>query len=108
MSLDIRLVCKETGKELYETNITHNMNTMAAEAKIYDAIWRPEEVCINRAAGVWGDVKEGYGDLMTSPDHYRQFNPPNGWGDYDSFCEWLTDYLRACRRYPDAKVETSR
>lgn len=108
MSLDISLTDKETGREVYNTNITHNMGRMASEAGIYKAIWDPEGECIFRAAGVWGDAKEGFADLITRPNHYKQFNPPNGWGDYDSFCEWLIDYMRACREYPNAKVEAFR
>lgn len=39
MSLDISLILDD--KVVFETNITHNLNTMADKAGIYYACWRP-------------------------------------------------------------------
>ncbi len=36
-------------EEVYISNVTHNLNKMAGEAGIYEALWRPEEIGITHA-----------------------------------------------------------
>lgn len=48
MSLDVTLT-DPSGTVLYEANITHNLNKMAAEAGIYECLWRPDEHGITHA-----------------------------------------------------------
>jgi len=37
---------------LFDTNITHNLTTMADKAGIYYALWRPEEIQKEKASGI--------------------------------------------------------
>lgn len=82
--------------EVYSANITHNLGRMAEEAGIYRVLWRPEEIGIEKA---W---------LKRRPDHFKAFNPSNGWGSYEGLCSFVGDYLAACEQYPAATVHVSR
>jgi len=98
----------ETCTTVYDRNITHNLTTMADKAGIYYPLWRPEEIGIVRAKQLIGPLLEGLGQLRRDPEYFKQFNPSNGWGDYDGFVDFIEDYLQACKEYPEAKVSVSR
>ena len=107
MSLDIDLVATRP-TNVFEGNITHNLNHMADEAGIYKHLWRPEELGITKAQHLIGPLIEGLFDLRRKPDHFKKFNPENGWGDYDGLVKLVTKYLQACELNPDANIEISR
>lgn len=96
------------GSFLHEDNLTHNLGRMAAEAGIYKALWRPEELGIERAVQLIPLLTDGLARLKNDPDHYRQWNPQNGWGKYEDLVGVVTQYLAACKKYPDSVVEVSR
>lgn len=120
MSLDITLtrekwVSYDKGKtytfELetcFDTNITHNLNTMADAAGIYEALWRPEEINITKAGELIEIIESGLNLLKSDPERFRQFNDPNGWGMYEHFVPFVEKYLEACKKYPDAIIEVDR
>lgn len=95
-------------EELYSRNITHNLNRMAAEAGLYEALWRPDEHGYETAGQLIAPIEAGLERLRSDPDHFRQFNPKNGWGDYEGLVEFASEYLRACRGNPEAIVGVSR
>ncbi len=114
MSLSVDLIdptATYDSSYLYSFNITHNLNTMAEEAGIYKAMWRPEEL---NSLGeiVAGDIVDilfkGLKDLKKDRVKFEKLNPDNGWGDYDGLLEVVTAYLDACMTYPLAKIEVSR
>ena len=107
MSLDVYLTAIRP-TTVFEANITHNLGEMAAEAGIYQHLWRPEELGIKTAGELVPHLAAGLHELASRPDHYRQFNPENGWGTYDGFVTWLAEYLDACRNNRDAEVRVSR
>jgi hypothetical protein len=115
MSLDVTLymmidvgVEEKERIELYEANITHNMNVMAMHADVYEALWYPEEIGAKQAKDIIEVLEQGLISMKDKPDYYKQYNPSNGWGSYDVFVVWVEDYLYACKRYPDAIIEVSR
>ena len=113
MSLDVTLtvcLCQHCGSvsEVYSGNITHNLTEMAANAEIYKPLWRPEEINIKTARDLIEPLKNGLAKLHKTPEHFKQFNPPNGWGDYETFIRFVQEYLRACEDFPEAKVEVWR
>jgi hypothetical protein len=125
MSLDVTLYGEEIEKEcvcprcdnvhiertrevLFEANITHNLGPMAAEAGIYDALWRPEEVGIHKARQLIKPLTNGLAFMKESPKKCKRHNPSNGWGSYEVFVPWVERYLEACQRFPDAKVSAER
>jgi hypothetical protein len=107
MSLDVYLK-KVMPTEIYSDNITHNLNKMAAEAGIYEALWRPDEHGYTHARDIIPILEEGLAKLCANPEHYEKFNPENGWGSYVGLKVFVREYLEACRANPDAEVEVSR
>lgn len=95
-------------EEAYWANITHNLNRMADAAGIYQHLWRPEELSIKKAGELIEPLTNALVDLKSRPDHYKQFNPKNGWGDYDGFVDWVERYLTACKENPDGDISVSR
>lgn len=120
MSLDVSLVrtkwvSYDEGKThtkedeyVYDANITHNLGKMAYEAGIYKALWKPEEINKEKAEGIIELLEVGLTDLKARPEHFGQFNSPNGWGMYEHFVPFVEKYLNACKEYPEAKIEVSR
>lgn len=88
----------------YSANITHNLTSMASEAGIYKALWRPEEINISSAGQLIPILEEGLKKLGDNREHFETFNPSNGWGDYDGLVRFTRKYLKACKENPDAKV----
>lgn len=112
MSLDVYLYdhCEASGRdhEVFSRNITHNLNTMADKAGIYQACWRPEELKINKACELIPLLKAGLARLEAEPDHFRQWNAPNGWGLYEHFVDFVRAYLVGCEENPTATIGVSR
>lgn len=113
---------------LYSANITHNLNEMADEAGIYDALWRPhrlvdgynipegehdaeyefEKSVTIQAKDIIDIVEKGLVDLKNRPEHFKQFNSPNGWGLYKNFVPFVEKYLEALKEHPEAIIKISR
>jgi hypothetical protein len=122
MSLDVTLTaiaalttCERCGaehtctREVFDwSGLTHNLTAMAGAAGIYAHIWRPEELGITKAGALAGPLRTGLDKLLAQPDIYKLHNPPNGWGDYDGFVEFVGKYLAACEEHPNAIIEVSR
>jgi hypothetical protein len=103
MSLDVYLrVTKPV--EVYQDNITHNLNKMADKAGLYEALWRPDENGITHAHQLIPILEKGLAELRSKPEFYEQFNPENGWGTYVGLVKFVRDYLEACKENPDAEV----
>ena len=94
--------------EVYENNITHNVGVMASSAGVYQALWRPEELDVKTARDLIPHLETGLNTLRENPPKYKELNPKNGWGDYDSLCQFVRMYLIACIANPDATVRASR
>lgn len=107
MSLDVYLK-KTMPTTVFSSNITHNVNTMAQEAGIYQHLWRPEEIGIKHAEELITPLEAGLNLLRSDPERFRKFNPENGWGSYEGLVGFVEDYLAACREHPDAEVDTWR
>lgn len=121
MSLDVMLYGAPEDKEcfecghvrpvkpcLFDRNITHNLTSMADKAGIYKHLWRPEELGIKTAKELIETLRLGLEKLQANPTYFSQFDAPNGWGRYEHLVAFVSDYLAACRVYPDAEVMVSR
>lgn len=93
---------------LYSANITHNLGKMAKGAGIYLFIWRPEETGVRIAKDLAPILEIGLRRLRDNPKLYKQYNPENGWGNYEGFVSFVERYLAACQEYPEARIEASR
>lgn len=118
MSLDIYLKVKlfdQHGryfddKVVFDANITHNLGKMAQMAGLYTIMWRPEEwdTSIDEARDLVRPLTRGIQNLVDRQDEMMEFNPENGWGNYDNLLDTACDYLIACLRYPRAEIGISR
>ena len=111
MSLDIHLYATDTdGNEIgvYDDNTTHNLNMMADKAGVYEALWRPETKGWTKAGELIDTLETGLADLKARQEYFEEFNPANGWGDYDGLVRFVSNYLDACKKYPSTKVSVSR
>lgn len=102
------VIVEGTDGEVFWRNITHNLNTMADMAGLYECVWRPDEHGMKFARDLIDPMRAGLERLKADPDYYRTFNPFNGWGDYEGLVDFVEKYLDACERYPDAEVSVSR
>lgn len=98
----------EFTNEIYSANITHNLGKMASEAGIYEHLWRPEEVGVTHANQLIEPLTKGLELLKGNPEKFTQFNPANGWGDYDGLVNFVEKYLEACKIHPSATVSVCR
>lgn len=108
LSYDEGKTYTEETEQVYWANITHNLNTMAGEAGIYEHLWRPDEIKITKAKELIEPLRQGLHNLKSEPERYKKFKPENGWGSYDGLVKFVENYLNACYEYPDADVEVSR
>jgi hypothetical protein len=106
MSLDVTLT--DDGEVVFTANMTHNLNKMAECAGVYFPVWRPEEVDILKASQLIAPISTGLEQLHARPEEMKALNPPNGWGTYDFLVQFLSNYLSACKQWPDATVSVCR
>lgn len=107
MSLDVTL--KVPGMvEVYTRNITHNLNVMAEAAGIYKHLWRPEEIGVTKAGELIEPLTEGLARLLADPKKFKQLTPSNNWGSYEGLCNFVAEYIEACKDNPEAIVEACR
>jgi len=95
-------------RAVYSANITHNLGRMAKAAGIYQALWRPEEIGITTAHQLVAPLTKGLQELANDTRRFDEFAPANGWGTYDGLMQFITAYIDACIRYPDATIGVSR
>jgi hypothetical protein len=113
MSLDVDLMVVEPVSQ-WNCNITHNLNTMAAECHVgdgltlYNVLWRPDEHGLKFARDLTKYLEEGYMNLDSHAEKFRKFNPENGWGSYEGLVKFVYNYWQACLKYPDSEVRISR
>lgn len=89
---------------VYENNITHNLSIMAQEAGIYPCLWEPNENGFYRAEDIILPLTQGLKKLKENPEHFKQFDSPNGWGTYQYFVPFVENYLFACIENPNALI----
>ena len=109
MSLDISLEIEVTEyKDVFSSNITHNLTDMAKEAGIYMHVWRPDEIGLCFAEDIVEPLESAIKEMKKEPERFRKHDAPNGWGTYSQFLPWLVELLEACKENPKAKISTSR
>ena len=114
MSLDVDLMVTKP-ISVYDGNITHNLGKMAGEVKLsngmtlYDVLWRPDEQeGLGFARNISELLDEGWNILLSEPEHFKQWNPENGWGSYEGLVDFVYKYRNACWDNPDAELRVSR
>jgi len=107
MSLDLDLYCKHCNQSVKSFNITHNLNKMAMEVGMYEAMWRPEELNYNKII-IKEKLKNGIMQLLDNPVKFKKMNPENGWGTYEGLLKVATGYLEALNEHPECEIRADR
>ena len=117
MSLDISLHQDAAyNTEVYEANITHNLGKMAREVTcfilqeideeakeitLYDILWHGS----GQSGLVIAPMLEvGINELKENREIYEEYNPENGWGDYEGLVKFTEQLLYACKAYPETTL----
>ena len=107
MSLNIWLsIFVDVGTEepyevnLYDDNITSNLNPMWRQAGVYDALHLDGKI----AQEILPVLRQGLADMQAKPEVYKALNPENGWGDYEGAIDFLQNLIAACQKFPKACV----
>lgn len=106
MSLDVDLILD--GNCVFSYNITHNLGHMARAVDLYEYLWRPEELGIEKASQLGPILYDGLARFISNESQCRHRSPENGWGTYEGLVKFVSEYLVACAKYPDAIIEVSR
>lgn len=93
--------------EVFSEGTTHNLTAMAKESGLYECIWHPEKLGVTTAAELVMPLKVGFDKLRADPERFKFFNPSNGWGSYDTFIKFVSDYIDACLLNPDSVITVS-
>ena len=95
-------------------NITHNLNIMAMHVPVsetltlYNVLWRPDESNLKTTDDILGYVTIGVKYLIDHKDELLQYNPENGWGDYDGLLDFAKSVGSACLFNPNCTIEVDR
>lgn len=100
----VAVVSPRDDTEVFSANITHNLNRMAEACGLYDVMWNPDENGYTHAEDLIPRLRLGLAKLVTDPITFKEFDPPNGWGDYGLLLQTASDLLDACQRWPRAEV----
>jgi hypothetical protein len=95
-------------EQLFRGSITHNLISMARAAGLYDVVWCPEENGIVVGQDLIPYLEKGLKELRDNESKYAEYNPYNGWGDYETLIIFIEKYLDACIMYPRGIVKAER
>jgi hypothetical protein len=104
---DVQAFDYETN-EVFSANLTHNLTKMADQAELYDVLWNPHTQGWLYAREIIPALEEGLKQLKADPEHFKQFNPENGWGSYENLVSVTENYLAACKKWKHAEIEVDK
>jgi len=87
-------------EDAWHGNVTHNLNTMAShvpvhEKTLYELLWRPDEIGYEQLNAEYAtELYLGFTYLKTHRTELEQYNPENGWGDYDLLLNFCTSLVQ--------------
>ena len=80
---------------VWSRSITHNLTPMARAAGVYMAMWRPEEIGIERARDLIPPLAAGLVAIAADPEKFEAMNPENGWGSFEGLCSFIGEAMGA-------------
>lgn len=101
MSLDITVLVNK--RTVYESNYTHNVVPMAKLASLYLPLWHPE-FFQHKGKLIYPVLDFGIAYMNSHAQECEKLNPPNRWGDYDTFLQFAASVCSVCKVYPNAKI----
>ena len=103
---------KEGNIEDASLNVTHNLSRMADNVvlsnnvTLYNVLWRGDEMSnpIKIGRDFTNYLMEALKVLSDNKEYLLQFNPENGWGDYDGLVRFTTWCLVNSIIYPNSLI----
>ena len=102
--------------EFWHGNITHNLCRMTEDCMSFDEY----DQCYNLYDLLWRDTQAPFEGnyinayiahlayclyvLKNDPEHFKQFNPPNGWGTYEQLIEFVRSFIHALINMPEGST----
>lgn len=100
--------------EFWHGNITHNLKEMAEKCDIsedpsdpidlFDLLWGnkqlAEDTDMEKVAEYTARLTKCLFKLKVNPEYFKEFNPSNGWGDYELLVSFVTDFIEALLSMP--------
>ena len=99
MSYDVSFRVKVEKKDIYigvsgyygEPNITWNVRELIKQS----SGWEIKNCDSNGSIFEWANkIKKGIAELETSPEKYKQYESPNGWGTVEGTLSFYRDCLK--------------
>jgi hypothetical protein len=111
MSLDLDLLldqCKHCGRssERLSFNCTYNCGSMWFKIYPDDEKMVPIDEMTGKES--YYILKHAVDMLLANPEVFEALNPPNGWGSYKGFFEFISDMLLAAHKHPHGIWEACR
>tara|TARA_R100000306_G_C4251190_1_gene80537 strand:+ start:109 stop:498 length:390 start_codon:yes stop_codon:yes gene_type:complete len=113
-SYDNRKTFKKETELVSDEKFTANYIPMAKECGLKELIFgllrkydhsdgfeRKSVYCADQAVPI---LKKGIELLRANPQHFKELEPSNGWGTYCDFLQSCMKTLRACKKFPEAKI----
>lgn len=92
--------------EFWSGNITHNLTEMAKDClcwdglSLYQLLWRDNPPKFKKWTYI-AHLSECLNILKDDPEHFKKFNPENGWGTYEQLCNFVEDFIKALITMPE-------
>lgn len=80
---------------VFDENVGGSLEDLSISANLYQYIWYPDDVGIDKASQLLGPLTAGYQRLKEHKTWSVQ---------YDRLCCFVSEYITACREHPDATV----
>ncbi len=106
MSYDVSLIVRtgpDQGVEVFDRNYTSNVGPMWRHAlgkSLRDFDGAP-------ASEAAGPLAAAAGRMAANPTEYEQWEPANGWGDFEGAQQFLADIAAACGAHPLCTLRVS-
>jgi hypothetical protein len=101
MSYDIsfyshKCTCGNGHDQIFDRNYTYNIAGIAKEAG-----FSVRDFDDKSGAEIVAILEPAIERMQKDPEHFRQFEPSNGWGDFDTFLELLESLLTITKKNPN-------
>lgn len=100
----IKVAREAGGLETEIGNYTYNCGSMFREASGGKGLSDLNGMNCKQAGYIVDFVLDNF---AKDPEKYRAMNPENGWGNFDSFREYIQKLGDACKKYPHSRVVVS-
>jgi len=94
-------------KYKFAINMSNNVSALIArKAGIFDELFFPKRNGIKYANQIINQLQAGIEYIEMFPDEFNAIDEKHGYGLIKEFVGYIKEYIEACKKYPDYKIET--